>query len=41
MSISGYSHEFGILRAIFGSDTNKAEETCSNTSHLVAFNLRD
>ncbi len=40
-SISGSSHEIGILRAIFGSDTNKTEETCSNTSYLVAFDLRD
>ncbi len=41
LSISGSSHEIGILRAIFGSDTNKAEETCSDTSYLVAFDLHD
>ena len=41
LSISGYSHDFGILRAIFGSDNNKAEYTCSNASHLVSFDLRD
>jgi len=41
LNINGSSHKIGILRAIFGPDANQAEKTCSNTSYLLAFDLRD
>ena len=33
-------HEFGVLRAVLGSNANEAKKACSNASYLLTLNLR-